>query len=124
MQDGRPSRTAFGAAAYRAAHQVMDRGAIFPDPFALAVLGERGEAAVAKLTDLSYQIMRLFIAARSRFADDALSAAVARSCHERDAWTATKSERFREVDCQECSSSSSAFACFRSSVSKPSVNHP
>jgi methyltransferase (TIGR00027 family) len=78
MQDGRPSRTAFRAAAYRAAHQVMDRGAIFPDPFALAVLGKRGEAAVAKLTDLSYQIMRLFIAARSHFADDALSAAVAR----------------------------------------------
>jgi len=78
MQDGRPSRTAFGAAAYRAAHQMLDRGAIFPDPFALAVLGESGDAAVAKRADPSHQIMRLLIAARSRFADDALSAAVAR----------------------------------------------
>lgn len=30
MQDGRPSRTAFGAAVHRAAHQIMERGAIFP----------------------------------------------------------------------------------------------
>jgi methyltransferase (TIGR00027 family) len=78
MQDGQPSRTAFGATAHRAAHQVMDRGVIFPDPFAVAVLGEDGDAAVARLADSSHQIMRLFIAARSRFADDALSAAAAR----------------------------------------------
>jgi methyltransferase (TIGR00027 family) len=78
MRDGRPSRTAFGAAVHRAAHQILDRGAIFPDPFALAVLGKNGDTAVAKLADPSHQIMRLFIAARSRFAEDALSAAVAR----------------------------------------------
>jgi len=78
MQAGRPSRTAFGAAAHRAAHQILDRGVIFPDPFAVAVLGEDGDAAVERLADPSHQIMRLFIAARSRFADDALSAAVAR----------------------------------------------
>jgi hypothetical protein len=29
-----------------------------------------------------------------------------------------------EIGCQACSSSSSAFASFRSSVSKPSVNQP
>jgi methyltransferase (TIGR00027 family) len=78
MHDSRPSRTAFGAAVHRAAHQIMDRGAIFPDPFALTVLGKNGGASVAKLADPSHQIMRLFIAARSRFAEDALSAAVAR----------------------------------------------
>jgi methyltransferase (TIGR00027 family) len=78
MRDGRPSRTAFGAAAHRAAHQIMDRGIIFPDPFAVAILGDDGDAAVARLADPSNQIMRLLIAARSRLADDALAAAVAR----------------------------------------------
>jgi hypothetical protein len=29
-----------------------------------------------------------------------------------------------EIGCQACSSSNSALACFKSSVSKPSVNQP
>jgi hypothetical protein len=30
VQDGRPSRTAFGAAVHRATHQIMERGTSFP----------------------------------------------------------------------------------------------
>jgi|SRR5580700_2076735 hypothetical protein len=42
----------------------------------------------------------------------------------KDTCAATKAERFRKIDCQECSSSSSAFASFKLSVSKPSLNQP
>ncbi|HEY1962285.1 MAG TPA: hypothetical protein VGG69_07700 [Rhizomicrobium sp.] len=34
--------TARGAAAHRAAHQLIDGGAIFHDPFARRILGEEG----------------------------------------------------------------------------------
>ncbi|MGZ5870816.1 MAG: class I SAM-dependent methyltransferase [Bradyrhizobium sp.] len=78
MEDGQPSRTAFGAAAHRAAHQIKERGAVFSDPFALAILGQDGDAALERINDSSHRVMRLFIAARSRFSEDALSAAVAR----------------------------------------------
>jgi O-methyltransferase involved in polyketide biosynthesis len=37
-----PSLTARGAAAHRAAHQLIDGGAIFHDPFARRILGEEG----------------------------------------------------------------------------------
>jgi O-methyltransferase involved in polyketide biosynthesis len=42
MQLRQPSLTARGAAAHRAAHQTLDRGAIFSDPFARRILGEEG----------------------------------------------------------------------------------
>lgn|SRR5882724_5883647 len=79
MDRGRPSRTAFGAAAFRAAHQIVDQGNIFNDPYALAILGERAAAAIEEIAAVSSnQVMRLFIATRSRVAEDCLSAAVAR----------------------------------------------
>ncbi len=73
MRDGEPSRTAFGAAALRAAHQA-DRPRIFTDPLALRILGG------VELPDRAWSRprLRLFIAVRHRFAEDSLAAAVAR----------------------------------------------
>ncbi len=79
MQPGQPSRTAWGAASHRAAHQVLERGFIFTDPLALRILGADAAAAVRDAAkDPSRRKLRLFIAVRTRFAEDALAAAVAR----------------------------------------------
>jgi methyltransferase (TIGR00027 family) len=76
---GTPSRTALGAAAHRAAHQVLENGRIFSDPLALRILGADAEKAISTAqTDLSGRRLRLFIAARSRFAEDALTVAIER----------------------------------------------
>ena len=75
MEPGKPSRTALGAAGHRAAHQVLEGGRIFRDPLALRILGAGAEAAVqAAWEDPSRRGLRLFIAVRSRFAEDALAA--------------------------------------------------
>jgi methyltransferase (TIGR00027 family) len=79
MQAGQPSRTALGAAAHRAVHQVLERGHIFADPLAIRILGADAAAAVREAeNDPARRRLRLFIAVRSRFAEDALAAAVAR----------------------------------------------
>ena len=74
MREGEPSRTAFGAAALRAVHQEADDPRIFTDPLARRILGR------AELPDRAWNQprLRLFIAVRHRFAEDALAAAVAR----------------------------------------------
>jgi methyltransferase (TIGR00027 family) len=79
MEVGVPSRTALGAASHRAAHQVLEGGRIFADPLALPILGEDAESAIRKAEeDPSRRRMRLFIAVRTRFAEDALAAAIER----------------------------------------------
>ena len=79
MQDGLPSQTARGAAAYRAVHQTLDGGSIFRDPFALRILDDETRAGLDGIAaDESLRPMRLLIAARSRFSEDMLSAAVTR----------------------------------------------
>ena len=79
MKTGQPSRTALVAAAMRAAHQSLDGGAIFTDPHAHALLGPDADAIIAAVSaDPATQPMRVFMAARSRFAEDCLSEAVAR----------------------------------------------
>jgi methyltransferase (TIGR00027 family) len=79
MQTGQPSRTALSAAIHRAAHQVLERGSIFSDPLAVRILAQTPEA-ITQVVDAypGQRGMRLFIAARTRFAEDALAAAVAR----------------------------------------------
>ncbi len=69
------------AAFHRAAHQVLEQGRIFPDPLALRILGKDGDALVRGVEDIreaeerpSRRRMRIFIAARHRFAEDALAA--------------------------------------------------
>jgi methyltransferase (TIGR00027 family) len=79
MRPGQPSHTAFRAAAHRAAHQTVDGGRIFADPLAGVLLGGTDEAVFGESLDQpATRNMRLFIAARSRFAEESLAAAVAR----------------------------------------------
>jgi hypothetical protein len=47
MREGQASVTALGAAGHRAAHQLLERGFVFADPLALAILGPDAEGAVA-----------------------------------------------------------------------------
>jgi methyltransferase (TIGR00027 family) len=79
MRAGEPSITALAAAGHRAAHQVLEQGRIFRDPLALRILGEDGARAVESAEARpSSRRMRIFIAARTRFAEDSLAAAVQR----------------------------------------------
>jgi len=79
MQPGQPSRTALGAAAHRAVHQVLEHGRIFADPLAVRILGPDVEAALREAeNNPSRRRLRLFIAVRARFAEDALAAAIGR----------------------------------------------
>ena len=79
MQIGQPSRTAMGAAAYRAVHQTLEGGVIFADPFALQILDDDARAGLPGTAgDPANRPMRLFIAARSRFSEDTMTACVAR----------------------------------------------
>ena len=73
MIEGKPSRTAMGAAFHRAAHQVLEEGSIFRDPLAVRILGPEAEEAVLQARNTpSKARLRLFIAIRSRFAEDAM----------------------------------------------------
>jgi methyltransferase (TIGR00027 family) len=79
MQHGQPGQTARGAAAHRAIHQILEGGAIFKDPFASRILDERTAASLNQMAaDESPGPMRLSVAVRSRFSEDALAVCVAR----------------------------------------------
>ncbi len=79
VQNGQPSRTALAAAVQRAAHQVLDGGSIFRDPVASVMLGPDAAALIEAVSaDPAQRQMRMFMAARSRFAEDCLDAAVSR----------------------------------------------
>jgi methyltransferase (TIGR00027 family) len=83
MRAGKPSRTARGAAAYRAIHQTLDGGAIFRDPYALRILDADTLLTLDQVAaDPSRRPMRLFVSARSRFSEDALGASVARGARQ------------------------------------------
>jgi methyltransferase (TIGR00027 family) len=82
MVEGRPSLTAQGAAVLRAAHQLWDVPRVFDDPLALPIIGSEGERTL-RADERRQQArprrhLRAFIAMRSRYAEDQLSAAVAR----------------------------------------------
>src|SRR5262249_61484188 len=77
MKPNEPSRTALMIARQRAAHQVLDHGSILHDPFTIKILRE-DEKDVLQFA-IAYplaSIGRLFTAARSRIAEDAVSEAV------------------------------------------------
>jgi methyltransferase (TIGR00027 family) len=79
MREGQFSRTALGAAGRRAAHQVVDGGRVFADPLALRILGPDADAAVAEArANPALRGLRLYVAMRSRFAEDAARRAIAR----------------------------------------------
>ncbi|MFD8246904.1 class I SAM-dependent methyltransferase [Nocardia sp. NPDC059691] len=85
MDNDGPSRTALITAYARAYHQIADRPQIFTDPLAARLLGvttedlaEKGTPTTDHLRDgVSDRPRRLFFAARARFAEDAVAAAIA-----------------------------------------------
>ncbi|MFD1986640.1 SAM-dependent methyltransferase [Mesorhizobium newzealandense] len=79
MEDASPSQTALRVARLRALHQISPQAALFRDPYAIAILGEGGPAdQQLAQEDTHGRRMRLFVAARARFAEDWLAAAVRR----------------------------------------------
>jgi methyltransferase (TIGR00027 family) len=67
----------------RAAHQLLDHGAVLHDPFAMKILHEDENDVLQFATQHPMaSIGRLFAAARSRIAEDALSGAVERGCRQ------------------------------------------
>ena len=79
MKPNEPSRTALMIARQRAAHQLLDQGSVFYDPFALTILHEdEGDILQFANQHPLATIGRLFTAARSRIAEDAMSRAVER----------------------------------------------
>ena len=69
--------TAVGAAGHRAAHQILERGLIFADPLALPILGPDADGAIALARERPERRgLRLFIAMRSRFAEDCARRAI------------------------------------------------
>lgn len=79
MKPNEPSRTAMMVARQRAAHQLLDHGSILNDPFAVKILREdEGEVLQFASKHPLASIGRLFTAARSRIAEDALSVAAER----------------------------------------------
>ena len=77
MQHGQASVTALGAAGHRAAHQVLERGFVFADPLALRILGQDAENAIALAKERpERRPLRLFVAMRSRLAEDSARAAI------------------------------------------------
>ena len=87
MKEECPSSTALRVAMHRAAHQVMDDPRVFNDPLALRILGmENGPALLSdpkwsEQASLSIRL-RAFLAARSRYVEDELDAAVKRGVHQ------------------------------------------
>jgi methyltransferase (TIGR00027 family) len=77
MQQGQASVTALGAAGHRAAHQVLEHGLVFADPLALLILGPDADDAIALARERpERRPLRLFIAMRSRFAEDSARASI------------------------------------------------
>src|SRR5215467_13564473 len=76
----RPSATAQGAAMYRAAHQLLDHPLVFSDPLALRIIGREAAESLQSGEDHHAQAagtgLRAFVAARSRFTEDRLAAAL------------------------------------------------
>ncbi|MFZ3562251.1 class I SAM-dependent methyltransferase [Streptomyces sp. BH055] len=85
METGKPSRTATAVARARAQHQLADEPRVFTDPFAVRVVGDAalGEGEFDEGLDPDFlRRRRLWVAARSRFADDTVAGAVASGCRQ------------------------------------------
>jgi methyltransferase (TIGR00027 family) len=81
LHRGQASRTALGVALRRAAHQIYDEHPlVLNDPIAVPLLGSRYAKALADahedLNEESSRLMRAWLVARSRFAEDHLAQAV------------------------------------------------
>jgi methyltransferase (TIGR00027 family) len=80
MEQHRPSATAQKVAIRRAAHQLLDDPKVFDDPLAVPIIGPRARAYLesGRFQTQASRYLRAFVAARSRYAQDELDAAVKR----------------------------------------------
>ncbi|WP_394836154.1 class I SAM-dependent methyltransferase [Pendulispora rubella] len=79
MRDNQSSSTAIGVARQRAAHQLFDRPLVFEDPLAVRLTGSEDELLDFTRTDEGEtKLLRAFLAARSRYTEEAFEAAFAR----------------------------------------------
>jgi methyltransferase (TIGR00027 family) len=80
--EGTPSHTSLRVALHRAAHQFRDQPRLFEDPLALRIVGAEHEAGLradaAEPESLPRTMLRNFVAARSRYAEDRLAESVTR----------------------------------------------
>jgi methyltransferase (TIGR00027 family) len=77
MKPGRASRTALRVAIRRAAHQAIDLPRVLDDPIAVRLIGPEFARDMERAMHPVARDFRLFMAARSRYAEDRLAAAVA-----------------------------------------------
>jgi methyltransferase (TIGR00027 family) len=77
MESGCASKTAFRVAMRRAVHQLLDQPCVLLDPVAVPLLGPRFTLDREREMSPMARAFRAFMAARSRFAEDALAEAVA-----------------------------------------------
>ncbi|MGD1153718.1 MAG: SAM-dependent methyltransferase [Syntrophales bacterium] len=76
-----PSVTAQGAAMHRATHQILDEPRVFDDSLAMRIIGAESSAALQTnpqqfAPSPGSDLLRAFIAARSRYAEDVLGESV------------------------------------------------
>lgn len=72
-----PSNTARHVAFLRAAHQIRENGSVFKDPHAFEIIGETPESVLqTEQANPMRGAERLFVSARSRFAEDSASRAI------------------------------------------------
>jgi methyltransferase (TIGR00027 family) len=77
MEPGRASKTALGVAIRRAAHQLIDLPPVLDDPIAVRLVGPGYPRLMERAMHRVGRDFRSFMAARSRYAEDRLAAAVA-----------------------------------------------
>jgi methyltransferase (TIGR00027 family) len=78
METGQASKTAFGVAIRRAAHQLVDRPPVLDDPIALRLIGSGFSRRIERAMHPVGRDSRAFMAVRSRYVEDHLAEAVAR----------------------------------------------
>lgn len=76
METGKASKTALGAAIRRAAHQLMDQPPVLDDPIAVRLIGQGYRGKMGRASHPVGRDSRAFMAARSRYVEDQLAAAV------------------------------------------------
>ena len=77
METGRASKTALGVAIRRAAHQLKDKPPVLDDPIAMRLVGDGYPRLMERAMHPVGRDFRGFMAARSRYTEDQLKAAVA-----------------------------------------------
>ena len=82
LQEGKPSQTALATALQRAAHQLLENPIVFEDPVSLKILGADRVRwlgmNLARFRTRPSRVMRAFLVARSRYAEDELACAYKR----------------------------------------------